>query len=109
MIVHRIAQRLAWGEWLEILPGELQGAGDARVDVVALLEVDVFEEVSTDYSGRDGVAVHVDSRQLRNRAFHGHEALAQVFVDCRVHLFRSHGDSCTSGAWRGNFDDSAAL
>jgi hypothetical protein len=56
---------------------------DATVNVVPLLKIDIFKEVTPHGSGGNRIAIHLDSRQLRNCALYRHQALAQVFVDIR--------------------------
>ena len=80
-VVDGVADGGAGGKGLEVFDGELFGAGDARIDVVTLLEVDVFEQVAADRAGGDGRAKHLDAGNVRNGTFDGHESLAQVFVD----------------------------
>ena len=47
------------------------------VDVVALLKVNVLEEVAANRPRGNGVAIHIDARQLRVRAFDRHQSLAK--------------------------------
>src|SRR6266404_3158048 len=81
LVVHRIAWRYACWKRLEVLLRSLQCPLNACVDVVTLLEVYVFKEVPADRSGGNRVAVHLDSLHMRNRSFHRHQPLAQIFID----------------------------
>src|SRR5579872_2791437 len=59
---------------------------NSRIDVVALLKIDVFEQVAADGASRYGIPVHLNALYLRNGAFHRHQSLAQIFVKtwCRM-------------------------
>jgi len=80
--IHHIPRRLPSRQRVEIELRKFERPGDAAVDVVALLKVDVLEEVATNRPRGNGVAIHLDARQLRDRAFDRHQALAKIFVDC---------------------------
>src|SRR5438093_10062883 len=96
MIIHRVPRNLVFGKRLQILPGQFESACDARVNVVALLKVNVFKEIAAYRSCGDGVAVHVDPGQLRNRTFHWHQSLAQVLVNSEVYLRCRHSQDLVS-------------
>src|SRR6202011_4768254 len=81
MVVHGIAWRCACRKRLEVLLRSLQCPLNACIDVVTLLEVYVFKEVAAHRSGGNRVAVHLDSLHMRNRSFHRHQPLAQIFID----------------------------
>src|SRR5258708_30556193 len=81
MGVKRIEWRWACRKRLEVLLRSLQCPLNACIDVVTLLEVYVFKEVPADRSGGNRVAVHLDSLHMRNRSFHRHQPLAQIFID----------------------------
>ena len=93
MIIYRISRSLARGEWLQILRGHFKSACDARVNVVTLLKIDVFKEIAAHGSSGDGVAIHVDSDQVGNRALHWHQPLAKVLVNAGIDLWRHHKSS----------------
>jgi hypothetical protein len=44
---------------------------NASVDVIALLKVDVFEQIPVRVGRRNRVPVHFDSGQMRDRALYG--------------------------------------
>src|SRR4030095_14874979 len=98
MIIHRVPRSLVFGKRLQILCGQLESACDTRVNVVALLKVNVFKEITAYRSCRDGVAVHVDPGQLRNSTFHWHQSLAQVLINTEVYLWRRHSQDFLSCA-----------
>ena len=79
MVIHHIACRLPGLQRLEIALRKFGRPGDAAVDVVALLKVDVLEEVAANRARGNGVAIHIDARQLRDRAFDRHQSLAKRF------------------------------
>ena len=91
VVVDGVADGCAGGKGLEKLDGEALGALDAGVDVVALLEVDVLEEVAADGAGGDGAAEHLDAGDVRDRAFDGHQPLAQILIDGGNTLWLRHG------------------
>ena len=91
VIVDGVADGGAGRQGLEVFDGEALGAGDARVDIVTLLEVDVFEQVAADSTGGDGSAKHLDAGNVRNGTFYGHESLAQVLVDGWSGVWGRHG------------------
>ncbi len=91
VVVDGVAHGGAGRQRLEVLDGQALGAGDARVDVVALLEVDVLEEIAADGSGRRRSAKHLDTGDVRDRSFDGHQSLAQVFIDGRRGVVLRHG------------------
>ena len=82
MVIHHIARRMLSRQRVEIKLRKFERPGNAAVDVVALLKVDVLEEVAANRARGNGVAIHIDARQLRDRAFDRHQALAKIFVDC---------------------------
>jgi len=82
MVIHHIARRLPSRQRIKIKLCKFERPGDAAVDVVALLKADVFEEVAANRRRGNGVAIHIDARQLRDRAFDRHQSLAKIFVDC---------------------------
>ena len=82
MAIHHIPRRFASRQRVEIELRKFERPGDAAVDVVALLKVDVLEEVAANRPRGNGVAIHLDARQLRDRAFDRYQALAKIFVDC---------------------------
>src|SRR6185437_5271855 len=90
MIVHHISRSLAGGKRLKILSGQLESACDTRVNVVALLEIYVLEEVPAHNSSGNGVTVHLASVQVGNRALDWHQSLTQVLVNSRVYLWALH-------------------
>jgi hypothetical protein len=55
----------------------------ARVDVAALLEIDVLIQVAADCSRGKGPSAHLDSRPVRNRTFDRHQPVAQILIDTR--------------------------
>src|SRR5260370_37195898 len=73
----------------------------ATNDVITLLKVYVFKEVSADGSGRNGIPVHVDSRQMWNHTFHRHQALMQIFIDGRSTVGHKGNFACSRGDWCG--------
>jgi hypothetical protein len=81
MIVDGIARRGAGRKRFEVFAGFFESTLDASVDVVALLKVYVFEEIAADGARGNGVAIHFDSLNVRNRAFHGHKPLTEIFID----------------------------
>src|SRR5437588_10228156 len=52
-----------------------------RIDVVALWKVYVLKQVAANRLRWNGVAVHLDSFHMRNRSFHRHQPLAQIFIN----------------------------
>jgi hypothetical protein len=64
---------------------QFESSGDASVNVVSLLEIDVLEQIASDTSSWNRIAVHVDPSQSGNRAFHWHESLAEVFVNAGIY------------------------
>jgi hypothetical protein len=84
MIIDRISRQRTSGQGVEILLGSLESTLNAGVDVVALLEIYIFEEVAADGARGNGIAVHFDSLHVRNRAFDGHQASTKIFVDTRA-------------------------
>ncbi len=92
MIVHRIPRRRPRWKRYEIIFRPLQGLLNALVDVVTLLEVDVFEQVAAHRTGGNGIPVHVDSGEVRNRAFYRLQSFAQIFVDARVWVGFCHSN-----------------
>jgi hypothetical protein len=81
MVIHHIVRRSPSRQRVEIELRKFERPGDAAVDVVALLKVDVLKKVADPPRG-NGVAIRIDFRQLRDRAFDRHQALAKIFVDC---------------------------
>ena len=76
MLIHRVSRRLPFGKRLQVQFRPLEGACDAGVNVVPLLEVDVLKKIAPHASGRNGVAIHVDAGQLGNHPLHWHQSLA---------------------------------
>ena len=54
------------------------------VNVVTLLKIDVFKKIPADSSGRNLIPEHLDTRNVRDRPFHGHQPLAQIVIDSRI-------------------------
>src|SRR5262249_17388079 len=83
--LHMIVDGIAWWrarcERLKIVFGQLESTLNARIDVVTLLKVDVLEEIAANGSRGNGIAVHLNSLDVRNRSFDRHQALAEIFVD----------------------------
>src|SRR4051794_9785515 len=71
VIVHGIAVGRSRRVGLEQLLGGVQSPTDARVDIVPILKVDVFEQVAADRIGWNRIAIHLDSSQARDRPFDG--------------------------------------
>jgi hypothetical protein len=76
VVIDVIANGYAGREGIEEFFGETLGTLDAGVDVVPLLEVDVFEEIAAYGFGGDGAAEHVDSGKVWDGTFDGHEPVA---------------------------------
>ena len=70
--VNGISRGLALREGFQVIRRQLQGTGNTGIDVIALLEVNVFEKVSAHAACGDGVAVHVDAGQVGDGALHRH-------------------------------------
>ena len=83
MQVNFVSWMHAFRKRLQVFARKPVSACYARIDVVALLEVDVLEEIATHLSRGKGIAVHFDSSQARDRALYRHQSLAEVLVDCR--------------------------
>src|SRR6266849_71414 len=90
MSIHGVSRSLALGKRLQVILGQLEGPRDARVNVVALLKIDVLKKIAAHASGGDGVAIQFDPLQLGNRALDRHQSLAKVFVDAGFYLPRRH-------------------
>src|SRR4051794_21325510 len=73
--------RLILLERFQGLPGAKKCGADSTIDVVALLEVYVLEQIAANASGGNGISVHVDSGEMRNCSFDGHQAAAKIIVD----------------------------
>jgi len=54
---------------------------NARINVVTLLKINILKQVAANGPGRNGIAIHLDARYMRNRAFDRHQAFTQIFVD----------------------------
>jgi hypothetical protein len=61
MVIHHIAYRLPSLQRVEIELRKFERPGDAAVDVVALLKVDVLEEVAANRPRENGVAIPIDA------------------------------------------------
>ena len=81
MGVYGISRCPPFGKRCDVIFGELQGACNSRINVVALLKIDVLKEIATHRPSRNRVAVHVDPGQLRNCTLYRHQPLAQVLVN----------------------------
>src|SRR5712664_2339426 len=90
MRVHCVSRSLAFGKRLEKILGLLERARDASVKVVTLLKVDVLKKIAAHGAGRDGVAIHVDPVQVRDRTLHWHQSLAEVIVNAGFYVRRHH-------------------
>ena len=86
MVVNGVARVRSWRKRLEKLLRETLGSLNARIDVVALLEVDVLKEVAANSSRGNRIAVHLDAGNLRDRALNRRQPLTQVFVDGNLKL-----------------------
>src|SRR5438876_3993732 len=69
-----------------MLSGQPKGSRDTRVDVIALLKVDVLEEIAAHASRGNGIPVHVGSGQMWDRALYRHQPFAEILIDTRFHL-----------------------
>src|SRR5260370_4997768 len=90
VVIHAIARGLAVGKRPQKLLRQAQRPSDTRVDVVTSLKIDVFKQVTTDCAGRNGIAVHLDAGYMRNRIFHRHQALPQVFIYRKFFIACAH-------------------
>jgi hypothetical protein len=68
-------------EWLQILLRQQLSTVNARLDVVPLLKIDVFEDIAPDDISGNGIAVHIDARQLRNYTLDGFQSPAEILFD----------------------------
>src|SRR5258708_3288691 len=90
MRVHCVSRSLAFGKRLEKILGLLKSACDASVNVVTLLKIDVLKKIAAYCAGRNGVAIHVDPVQVRDRTLHWHQSLAEVIVNAGLYVRRHH-------------------
>ena len=90
MRVHGASWRLVFGKRLKIIPGQLESAGNAGVNVVTLLKVDVLKEIAAHGTGRNRVAIHIDPVQMRDRSLHWHQSLAEILVNAGFYVPRRH-------------------
>jgi hypothetical protein len=81
MDVHRVSWVSPFWKRFQVVCGEPNGACHSRVNVIALLKVNVFKEVATDFANRNRIAIHIDSCQSRDCALHGHQSSSEIFVD----------------------------
>jgi hypothetical protein len=98
MLVHRITRRSIWREGLEEFFRQLQGSLNTCIDIVTLLEVYVFKQVAADGSRGNGISVHLDPWEMRNRTFHWHQSLEQIFLDTWTGTKDLHSCSFKSGS-----------
>jgi len=59
----------------------MEGARDTGIDVIALLKVDVLEEIAPHASCGNGIAVYVGPGQMGDGALYGHQSLAEILVN----------------------------
>ena len=59
----------------------MEGARDTGVNVIALLKVDVLEEIAAHASCGNGITVYVGSGKMRDRALYRHQSLAEILVN----------------------------
>src|SRR5216684_4826671 len=90
MCIHRIPKRVAFGNRLQVILGQLECTCDTGVDVVTLLKVDVLKEIAAHRPGRNGVAIHLDAGELRNGTLNWHQSLAEVLVNGEFYLGCRH-------------------
>src|ERR1700685_2216954 len=90
MRIHRVSGGLAVNNRLQVLLGQLECTCDAPVDVVALLKVDVLEEIAAHRTDRNGVAIHIDAGYLGNGTLNWHQSLAEVLVNGEFNWRRRH-------------------
>jgi hypothetical protein len=64
MDVHRVSWVSPFWKRFQVVCGEPNGACHSRVNVIALLKVNVFKEVATDFANRNRIAIHIDSRGI---------------------------------------------
>jgi hypothetical protein len=57
---------------------------NAYFDVIALLEIYVFEKIPAYTFDRDRIPIHLDSGYVRNRTFHRHEPFTEVIIDTYI-------------------------
>src|SRR5208283_35176 len=104
MLVHRVSWNLALRKRFQILPGQLQSGRDTCVDVVALLEVQVLEEIAAHTSRWNGIAIHVRSGEIGDRSFYRHQPLAEVLVNTR--FYRSSHGKCVAAHFQADAERS---
>jgi hypothetical protein len=81
VLVNRISRGLALGQRLEILSRKPESIRDTSVNVVALLKINLFEEIAAHLARRNRISVNVRSRQMWNAALNWHESIAKVVVN----------------------------
>src|SRR5215470_458023 len=86
MVVDHIARNPVLGKRIQVLRREPECACDSCVDVIALLEIDVLEQIAADASRGNGIPIHIDSVQMRDRPLHRHQPLAEVLVNSGLNL-----------------------
>jgi len=59
----------------------MEGARDSGIDVIALLKVDVLEEIAAHASCGNGITVYVGPGQMWDRALYRHQSLAEILVN----------------------------
>jgi len=60
------------------------------IEIVTLLKVYVFKQVTTDGSRGNRSTVHLDSGDTRHRAFRRRQPLPKIFTDTRIRVRRCH-------------------
>src|SRR6266516_4303574 len=71
---------------------------DVRIEVVLRLKIYVFKQVAANRFRGHRITVHLDSRQVRNRTFHRHQALPQIFINTWSGVGSCH--KRIQGKWR---------
>src|SRR5260370_24910371 len=77
---------MAFGEGFQLFFGQPKSAGYTSIDVIALLKIDVLEEITTDTSGGNGIPIHIRPGQVRDRALDPHQSLAEALANTGVYL-----------------------
>src|SRR5207244_12488787 len=63
---------------------------NAYTYVITLLKVYVFQYVAADRYALNRIPVHLDPWQMRNRTFHRHQPLTQIFIDTWIRIGSCH-------------------
>src|SRR5262249_10607461 len=90
MVVNRISGKFTRTEWLNEFSCQFLRPLNAGIKIVSLSKIYVLEKISADGFCGNGIAVHLNAREIRDRTFDGHQPFTQVFVDCGRHVARGY-------------------